>query len=380
MRNATFGLLGLLGVGALSAAALADDTIQNSAASDVSASDRPRSHLQWRPYRPELSAPIAADNRVRQISNEEPIDDARDAAPRVNSRRRDSSDLEVVQAPQKSTESLFDPFGGKPNPTNPTAPRANDAAPVTPAEPKNTAPAAKSGDPFGDEVTPATPVTPSRPIPPPQIPPATAPGPAFLPSPGVQPNPVRATPLPDSDLTPRFRATPVPPSQMEPNVPQFSCAPNQKSCEEDLAALFGNTVDKVRLDISVKGTPGNEFPCECSLGNTKFVERDWNCITYTWKASSLCHKPLYFEEPALERYGHSRGPILDPLVSAAHFFVCVPLLPYEMGVALPDECQYSLGYYRPGSCAPWIIDGFPVSLRGAAFEFTFATGAAFAIP
>ena len=70
----------------------------------------------------------------------------------------------------------------------------------------------------------------------------------------------------------------------------------------------------------------------------------------------------------------------DPLVSAAHFFVTVPLLPYKMGVEPPCECEYTLGYYRPGSCAPWIIDGIPISLRGMALECTAATGAAIAIP
>ena len=82
----------------------------------------------------------------------------------------------------------------------------------------------------------------------------------------------------------------------------------------------------------------------------------------------MCHKPLYSRNRSLERYGHSRGPIIDPLFSAAHFFVCVPLLPYSMGVEPPHECIYSLGYYRSGDCAPWIVDGFPISLRGLALN------------
>ena len=74
-----------------------------------------------------------------------------------------------------------------------------------------------------------------------------------------------------------------------------------------------------------------------------------------WKASALCHKPLYFEDEALERYGHSWGPCLDPLVSGAHFFCKLPVLPYCMGVHPPNECMYALGHYRPGNCAPYMM-------------------------
>ncbi len=143
---------------------------------------------------------------------------------------------------------------------------------------------------------------------------------------------------------------------------------------------MADTVDKVRIDIAPPLRGSDKLPGECGLGQARFVPRTWSCITYTWKAAATCHKPLYFEEVNLERYGHSRGPILDPLVSAAHFFVCVPLLPYEMGVEPPNECEYSLGYYRPGSCAPWIIDAVPISLRGMVLECSAATGTAFLIP
>ncbi len=57
------------------------------------------------------------------------------------------------------------------------------------------------------------------------------------------------------------------------------------------------------------------------------------------------------------------GPILDPAVSAAHFFGTLPILPYKMGVDTPCECQYALGYYRPGNCAPYMIQPFPISAR-----------------
>jgi hypothetical protein len=110
------------------------------------------------------------------------------------------------------------------------------------------------------------------------------------------------------------------------------------------------------------------LPSECQLPQIAYQPRSWLPVQMTWKASNLYHKPLYFEEVNLERYGHMAGPTLQPLVSTAHFFVNIAVLPYKMGIHPPSECQYALGYYRPGNCAPWIIPPVPLSLRGAMFE------------
>lgn len=110
------------------------------------------------------------------------------------------------------------------------------------------------------------------------------------------------------------------------------------------------------------------LPSECQLPQIAYQPREWLPVQMTWKASNLYHKPLYFEEVNLERYGHTAGPTLQPLVSTAHFFVNIAVLPYKMGIHPPSECQYALGYYRPGNCAPWIIPPVPLSLRGAMFE------------
>ena len=107
------------------------------------------------------------------------------------------------------------------------------------------------------------------------------------------------------------------------------------------------------------------LPNECTVMARRHDIRDFRLCTFTWKASALCHKPLYFEDVQLERYGHSLGPFLQPLATAAHFFGNVFLLPYNTGVYPPYECRYPLGHYRPGSCAPWLIPAFPLSERGA---------------
>ena len=106
-------------------------------------------------------------------------------------------------------------------------------------------------------------------------------------------------------------------------------------------------------------------PGECSVGRGRYVARAWVPQTFTWTASSLCHKPLYFENVPLERYGHSAGPFMQPVESTVHFFTSLFFIPYSTALNPPNECQYALGYYRPGNCAPWLRTPFPISLDGA---------------
>jgi hypothetical protein len=133
------------------------------------------------------------------------------------------------------------------------------------------------------------------------------------------------------------------------------------------------------LNPNVEASAG-EFPPECRLEGPPYQPRNWSCTTFCWKASGLCHKPLYFEDVQLERYGHSWGPIVQPVFSAAHFFLSVPILPYKMGLNPPNECIYTLGYYRPGSCAPYLIDPIPISVRAGLLQAAAVTGAVYAIP
>ncbi len=121
-------------------------------------------------------------------------------------------------------------------------------------------------------------------------------------------------------------------------------------------------------------------PTECTLGDATYTPRNWEATSFAWKASALCHKPLYFEERQLERYGHTPGPFLEPIASGAHFFLNVAVLPYKMGINPPNECQYALGYYRPGSCAPWLLPPVPLSVRGALLEAGVITGLVFLVP
>lgn len=155
----------------------------------------------------------------------------------------------------------------------------------------------------------------------------------------------------------------------------------QKNCSEELARLKASRIAEIDLNIMATGTVGEDYPYECSINDgTPFAERCWPEVVYMWKASALCHKPLYFENVQLERYGHSWGPCLQPIMSGVHFFGRLPVLPYCMGLKAPNECEYVLGHYRPGSCAPYLIEPIPFTFRAAAWEAAAVTGGIFVIP
>ena len=112
------------------------------------------------------------------------------------------------------------------------------------------------------------------------------------------------------------------------------CAESAKACEEARKFLRDDDIASVDLDIRVGGRPGNDYPCECYLEGDTFQPRRFASTTMTWKAAGYCHKPLYFEDWELERYGHSRGLFLDPFIAGAHFFVTLPILPYKAGMQI----------------------------------------------
>jgi hypothetical protein len=117
---------------------------------------------------------------------------------------------------------------------------------------------------------------------------------------------------------------------------------------------------------------------EHEFGPTEFRREPIN-YSYFWTAPAFFHRPLYFEQPNLERYGYDWG-LAQPFISGAQFFVKIPLLPYMMSVHCPNEPVYSLGYYRPGSRVPYQINWPEVRLDAAIIEATFITGLVFLIP
>ncbi len=78
------------------------------------------------------------------------------------------------------------------------------------------------------------------------------------------------------------------------------------------------------------------------------VTLPWEDRVYTWAAPQFYHKPLYFQQVNLERYGVGPCSLLQPAHSALHFYGSTILWPGEMLWNAPAKSIYSLGHQRPG--------------------------------
>lgn len=103
-------------------------------------------------------------------------------------------------------------------------------------------------------------------------------------------------------------------------------------------------------------------------------------IVHTWEAANLWHQPLYFDDQLLERYGETPLPRYQPILSAAHFFGTIPMMPYKMSIDRPFDCVSTLGYYRPGSPTPCIGRRIPRDARAFTWESGAWLGLVFLVP
>lgn len=187
--------------------------------------------------------------------------------------------------------------------------------------------------------------------------------------------------------TPPAPAATVQPQAVPPEpktVPPVDASPEKKSSRLVELGLKPLTTLNLNTRPPAGDLPGNtagqyleKIPAEkVTMGTT----REWSLVTKEWEAPAVPHNPLYFEEPYLERYGYNYGPVIQPFISAGRFFGRMPALPYMIGAYPLDECQYSLGYDRPGNCPPYQVERLPFSARGALFESLTVTGLVFLIP
>ena len=99
---------------------------------------------------------------------------------------------------------------------------------------------------------------------------------------------------------------------------------------------------------------------------------------YRWSASGLSHKPLYFEDIPLERYGQTH--LAQPAISGIRFFSTVAILPYKLGLNSPHENVYTLGYQRPGNCVAPTRQCVPFSFKGVVLQAAAVTGFIYLFP
>jgi hypothetical protein len=146
-------------------------------------------------------------------------------------------------------------------------------------------------------------------------------------------------------------------------------------------------VPSTRLEISRAPSPTEARPIRAIPVPDEFVplaKRDWSPSRKYWSAAAACHMPLYFQDAALERYGHStesffgpvgrylsypvddpkqstqRNQIAQPFMSAGLFALQILALPYNMIMDPPWEAEYDLGYYRPGDRVPTDVYYLPI--------------------
>lgn len=139
-------------------------------------------------------------------------------------------------------------------------------------------------------------------------------------------------------------------------------------------------------DINIVGSKqpedigGQAFSEEKALPEGFDRSDTWSLTAYFWHAPNTFSHPLFFEDVMLERHGHERFPCLQPLVSGGRFFATIPALPYLAAVRDPWDCDYHLGHYRPGTCAPLLRQRPPYERRAAIIQAGATAGAIIAFP
>ena len=137
-----------------------------------------------------------------------------------------------------------------------------------------------------------------------------------------------------------------------------------------ISSLHQGITNNALSQAIVQHTVGDPYLASRSYSND---QQRPTAITKTWRSPNMKHRPLYFEEPNLERYGHTH-PRLQPLLSGAHFFKSVALLPYKTGVTPATTCKYSIGHDRPGDCVPTIREQHPFNPRAALRQAVVTVG------
>jgi len=325
-------------------------------------------NLQWLPH-PAVVAQTAQS--VERTAAQMPSNPSSEAisSPELSSQRKENSlptlSTPFQGGPPKKITSPPPPFGG--GMKHPLDDPFQDVATPTPPQP-----------PIGEKPSSASPAPLPKATEPPYLPEhETHPIPGAIPG-GVptstQPTQVRAECITDANLL-------LPIDKLNTRIDIDPHVHPQISPEEE--TRLRQVGQPTRLDQLRRAKAEFDAKMWCEPPASALPDRmtkGWPETTMTWKASALCHKPLYFEQLHLERYGHSTGPLTQPIVSAGHFYLMIPTLPYQLALWPPYECMYPLGHYRPGSCAPYYLDPIPLSIRAALAEAGAWVGGVFLVP
>jgi hypothetical protein len=139
----------------------------------------------------------------------------------------------------------------------------------------------------------------------------------------------------------------------------------------------GDDIRSIRFDaIHRTPRPVEELTAPQDIAPDPFPARRVD-VAVTWIAPDLRHLPVYMEDVALERYGQTCHPLVQPAISGAKFYSQALTLPYRMGVDGPTKLGYDVGFARPGDDVPPVREHLPLSVRGTLYQGAAATGAVF---
>lgn len=110
------------------------------------------------------------------------------------------------------------------------------------------------------------------------------------------------------------------------------------------------------------------------------LERHQAATAVYWHASNVTHNPLYFEDPGLERSGHTFSDAVQPFVSVGKFGAQVIALPYSIALDPVWKHESPLGNYRPGECAPKRHLAVPLNREAVATAAAAYTGIIYLLP
>jgi hypothetical protein len=151
-------------------------------------------------------------------------------------------------------------------------------------------------------------------------------------------------------------------------LPENNVAPAplaQQSRGDTLATGRIKSIRQINIDITppdLVGDDGERMPAPVDYASEWFAElpirdgddrfeRDYDFVPIA-EGLEFCYQPLYFEEVNVERYGRNFG-LLQPVVSAAHFYSRIPTLPYHIFAQPARRCTYHAHWTLPGYRVPW---------------------------
>jgi hypothetical protein len=169
-------------------------------------------------------------------------------------------------------------------------------------------------------------------------------------------------------------------STSRPAVPTVPSGPPRKTTEvRPMSQITPMKDDDLDRDIREYA---NKMSREWNVqfGGEKYPERQFPNVLMPWAVPSSKYYPLYFQDPALERYGHTYPALVQPVASSARVAAQLVMLPYQMAIRPPWQLESPLGWYRPGEVAPKLHYQIPWNTKAAVVEAATVTGLIFLIP